>query len=627
MPRQPIKPKNAANPALINVGDLMSSPVGQDSLLKNPREKTAKMQAERHAESKILKTATELEVRALTDITAFAELIVFHGGWASFGECHEELAVFLTKPQVDKQCQDSLLYEGDELAAFLRRLVLMPRGHLKSTIGTTLYSLWRIYRNPEIRILVGCNLQSLAYSFIREVRSYLEKPELQSVWNNRPHIEGNLIPAIQKKTNARNFNNDTEAEDRKVIWNNVALQVVREGQYKEPTLFATSSGTTVTGMHFDLIILDDLVDFKNVESEQKKTQTEEWIADVESVINPPRLTQVKGVNGFVLNDILGGEIIVNGTRYAVDDYYGQILEKKEDIGFQVHSRNIYRNGKDSSDGYLWHEKYTDRIVTALQARLSPRRFSSQYLNTVYEKDAHLFNTNAIQILPNDSVFSNGDKLLVRLPNGRTEVLIPVIAIDPAFSTSKTSDDCAILVGGKLSDGTVLVVDAALDRMIAAEVVTKVREFSDVYKTCRLFSEANGVGLLVPELFKPQATYVNGRAIIVYDHYEQRSKESKIQGVLELPINLGKVMFCQRVRDNEHIWKQVANYPGVRHDDFLDGLVTLFEKSTPSREVFQSSIQNISINGVPLNVNHLEQKARDQESKGYISRYGGIRRCA
>lgn len=606
----------------INMGDLLSGMKSKGSLIQSKNEAVAKMQAQRKAKSTKLTNATELEVRALEDLTAFAELIKFHGGWENFGECHEELSVFLTKPQLSKECQDALVYLGDEAAAYLRRLILMPRGHLKSTIGTVLYSLWRIYRNPEIRIMVGCNLQSLAYSFIREVRSYLESPDLQNIWNNRPHISGSLIPAIQKKTNARNFNTDTEAEDRKVIWNNVALQVVRQGRYKEPTLFATSVGTTVTGMHFDLIILDDLVDFKNVESDVKKVQVEEWIADVESVINPPRFVQVTGIGGFLLNDILGGEIIINGTRYAVDDYYGQVIEKKDELGFQIHSRNIYSNGKDSTDGYLWKEKYTDRIVSSLQARLSPRRFSSQYLNTVYEKDAHLFNTNAIQILSNDSVFTHGDKLCVRLSNGRIEVLSPIIAIDPAFSTSKTSDDCAVLVGGKLADGTLLVIDAALDRMIAAEVVAKVVEFAIKYKTLRLYSEANGVGMLVPELFKPTSAYVNGRAIIVYDHYEQRTKESKIQGVLEVPINVGKLMVCERVKHNERIWKQVTNYPGVRHDDFLDGLVTLYEKSIASREVFVEYAQNISINGVPLNVNYLDV-FKQEKINSYIGRYGGI----
>lgn len=611
----------------MNTDDLLSSPRAKQSLLKKPGKQTAdKLKALRKAPSKTIANSSQLEVRALTDMKAFAELIKFQGGWENFGQCHEELVTFITKPQADKECQDKLAFLGDEQAAHLRRLVLMPRGHLKSTVGTVLYSLWRIYRNPEVRIMVGCNLQSLAYSFIREMRSHLENPELQDIWNNRPHIAGKLIPAIQKKTNARNFNNDqeTEAEDRKVIWNNVALQVVRKGKYKEPTVFATSVGTTVTGMHFDLIILDDLVDFKNVESEVKKHQVEEWIADVESVLNPARVVTVestKAAKELVINDIIGGEIVVNGTRYAVDDYYSQLIENADALGVCTHIRNIYKNGTDKSEGYLWHERYNDRIISALQARLSPRRFSSQYLNKVYEKDTNLFDTRAIQIISDSDVFTSpGRELCVRLPNGRIEVISPIICIDPAFSTSKTGDDCAILVGGKFSDHSIIVLDASLDRMTAAEVVKKVQEFGQNYNTLRVFSEANGVGMLVPELFKPTSSFVDGKPLLVNSHYEQRTKESKIQGVLELPINAGKVYFCQRVRLNETIWKQVGRYPGVRKDDFLDGLVTLYEKSLPSRKTYQSGLKNVTFDGVPLHIDHPEVYETEREQKGYIGQY-------
>lgn len=489
-----------------------------------------------------------------------------------------------------------------------------------SSLGTVLYVLWRIYRNPNIRVLVACNLQSLAFAFIRELRSYFENTKLDSVWNKRPHIVGALLPQLQKKSRDRNFSIDTEAEDRKVIWNNTALQVVRRDNvyYKEPTVYATSVGTTVTGQHYDLVILDDLIDFKNIESETKKTATEEWIADVESVLNPPENCTIEGIGGYVLHEILGGEIVVSGTRYAVDDYYAQVLEKAEDLGYQTHIRNIYKNGKDASDGYLWHEKYTDRLVASLKARLSPRRFASQYLNTVYEKDTSLFNTSAVHVIPDADVFSNSNRLCAKHPNGRIEIVAPIISIDPAFTTSKTSDDCAILLGFKFSDGLLCVVDAFLDRMVAAEVVANTVSLAKRWSTLRLFYEANGVGLLVPELFKTDASRVDGKQIICVGHYEQRSKESKIQGVLELPMNVGKIAVCQRVRDNEKIWKQMSNYPAIRHDDFLDGLVTLYEKTIPARELFNTKLQDISINGYRLNIDNIPDYRASTET--YLSAY-------
>ena len=194
---------------------------------------------------------------------------------------------------------------------------------------------------------------------------------------------------------------------------------------------------------------------------------------------------------------------------------------------------------------------------------------------------------------------------------------PIIAIDPAFSTGKSGDDCAVLVGFKLHDGTLVVAEHKLDRLTAAEVVATVQKFARKYGTQRVFSEQNGVGMLVSSLFEAKETYVDGKPLIVYGHYEQRVKESKIQGVLELPIASGKIMFLQQVKDDNRLWKQLSNYPAVTNDDFLDGLVTLYEKSIPARNVFDSNKwQGISIDGVPLVVKEYLQ----QKQEGYLSEF-------
>lgn len=612
----------ALRKGLTDTDDLLTSAKARGKLAQVDKPDTSTRARARRTKSTVAPGYTEQQVNALTDIRQFADLINFHGGWDKFGECHDELAAFVTYPQTNDQAQQKLLWLGDEYDAGLRRLVLMPRGHLKSTVGTVLYTLWRIYRNPEIRILVACNLQQLAFSFIREVRSYLENPELEKVWNNRPHIKTRLLPALDKRSRSRNFAMDTEAEDRKVIWNNTALQVNRKESYKEPTVYATSVGTTVTGMHFDMVILDDLVDFKNVESEVKKTQVEEWIADIESVLNPPAVVTVGESDGVNITDTLGGEILVNGTRYALDDYYGQILERAEELGYKAHIRNVYKNGTNEEDGFLWHEKYTHNIVKSLQARLSPRRFSSQYLNRVYEKDAALFAVDCIRVIEDDCFFTNGGGSYFKVPGTqRIEKVNPIVAIDPAFSTSKTGDDCAILSGFKLSDGSLVVYDVDLDRMTAAEVVAFTLKHCRRLGTLRLFYEENGVGMLVGELFRHPDSFIDGRPILAFGHYEQRVKESKIQGILELPIAAGKVWFTERVKAKEHIWKQIKNYPAVSHDDFLDGLVTLFEQSTPAREVFDPTIQNISIDGHRLGIDKkLDDNLLNKLKESFLSQF-------
>jgi hypothetical protein len=598
---------------------------GTSLSLRGTANEAAKRTRKRAAKSTVAGDKIDLRVQALVSLPAFADLLEFQGGWGNFSECHTELAEFLTKPQLDKEAQNKLRWSGDERAAGLRRLVLMPRGHLKSTIGTTLYTLWRLYRNPELRIFVGSKDQKLSFSFIREMRQWLENEELQTkVWNNRPHIVGNLIPAIDKRSRERNRNasvgDDTDAVDRKLIWNNTALQVIREGRYKEPSVFAGSVGASITGQHYDLVIMDDVIDFKNTESEVKKQRVEDWILDIESVINPYQLVDLPGGVLGTLTDIVGGEFVVSGTRYTVDDFYGQVLERAEEMQYVVHSRNLYANGVDNSGGYLWSERYNERVEKSLRARISPRRFSSQYLNAVYEKDVHLFDLAACSLLPPRAFSTRGGRSFVEFADGRLEEVQTIVCIDPAFSAGKDGDDCAIVVGCKSSDGKTVVLDAALDRMDAADVVRTTLAFCKKYCTLRVFHEANGVGMLVPELFKSKDTAVDGKLCVVNSHYEQRPKEAKIQGVLELPFALGSLVFSPEVWDNERIHKQMKLYPAVRHDDFLDALVTLVEKALPLRNARQLRNANKDLRWELAADNLLEPTAAAKDNKTLLGTY-------
>jgi hypothetical protein len=71
-------------------------------------------------------------------------------------------------------------------------------------------------------------------------------------------------------------------------------------------------------------------------------------------------------------------------------------------------------------------------------------------------------------------------------------------------------------------------------------------------------------------------------VFIVSHYEQRPKEAKIQGVLEVPFAVGNFVMTEAVWNNEYLKKQLKNYPAVRHDDYLDALVTLYEKALPNR---------------------------------------------
>src|SRR5215213_1005233 len=56
-----------------------------------------------------------------------------------------------------------------------KRLMLIPRGHLKSSVITVSYALWHIAKNPKVRILIVNGTYPLAATFLSQIKDHLQK--------------------------------------------------------------------------------------------------------------------------------------------------------------------------------------------------------------------------------------------------------------------------------------------------------------------------------------------------------------------------------------------------------------------------------------------------------------------
>src|SRR3989442_10274624 len=114
-----------------------------------------------------------------------------------------------------------------------RFLLLAPRRHAKSTCLSINYVLWRIVKNPNIRILLVSNTDLQARAFVRVVKQLIEQ------------YYPLLIPSGREK------------------WAETAIVVKRDEILKEPTLSAVGVNGPIISRRQDLIIGDDLIDSEN----------------------------------------------------------------------------------------------------------------------------------------------------------------------------------------------------------------------------------------------------------------------------------------------------------------------------------------------------------------------------
>jgi len=532
--------------------------------------------------------------QAIYDFWVFCDLIKLKGGTRNFVNVHQELASFLARPQ----------YLNHQMGQ--RRLVMLSRGLAKSTMCIA-YVLWRIYRNPNIRVLLGNNSKRLGRAFIRELRQYLENPHLQkTVWDVRPHIRGALVPALNTKSRAERAKSlqelgyddsyITEAVDTKVIWSMEAIQVIRQENLKEPTVQLVSLGALVTGEHYDLVILDDVVDMQNSQSEGKADTVIEWTRDLESVLDPSRPYKIKfpTTSSKVVEDWVGEEIITVGTPYYSHDLYAYLEANAEDMGLEVFKRNIYVNNEDDSQGYTWPQRLGEDVVERRRRRLNDARlFASQYLLKVTDKAGTGFTIPEHKYFSDYELLDDG-QIRIILPNKETRDIVPNLVLDPAATTKETSDYSVLVIGGYDAKGELFILEARHYRESISKVIAEIIRLHKEYALRFARVEAVGGFAAIPGILREHCVEKGVRLGIIPFAPTGR-KEDRIHYQLEPIFTNDAIYFHSKLAVNKELQQQLKHFPAYAHDDYPDALASLAQQSVKRKSSVEKHRQHYQIN--------------------------------
>ena len=540
----------------------------------------------------------KLRVKALTNFWAFVDLIGFHGGSHQFSKCHRDLLNW------------SL---GD---ANTRQLILMPRGHYKSTLMAVARTLWRIYQNPNIRIFLGSGDFSLSKSLIREIKTYLEDDYLQdNVWNNRPHKQGRLVPLMDKAGRARRQSLDTEASDKKIVWRADAIQVIRDDILKEPTVVAGSVGATATGFHYDEVIFDDVVNFDNIDTPSKRDRLFQWIYDIESVLDPMTFDEdlfnlycqidtapfTKGL--FKKACYLGDTVRVIGTRYDPQDYYQHVLDNATELAFSTYECNIYVNGKDSDDGYIFPEKFNEALEQRLRASMSQRRFASQYLNQIIESGSQILPWSKIKWLTSDEIVcKQANKASIRR-NGVVKEINLKAVVDPATTTEEYSDYTCMAVGGVDDEGNFYVVDLWMGKEVFSVWVEKMFALLDRWNLTAVTVET--VAFQKQLVYSIRQFFAKFRPVTIREWKPpaRQDKMSRIESVLQ-PVFFNEMVYFK--------WT-ISQKKGVADQFNLFGRSTVKDDAPDAVAI----LKQVSVSP------NTKMKAFNPSKRNFNNKYGGM----
>lgn len=281
-----------------------------------------------------------------------------------------------------------------------RKLVVMPRDHLKTSIATIADTIRRITLNPNIRILLGNETATNASHFLRRIAAVFDR-------NSRFRW---LFPELIEEPATRSK------------WSENEILVPRTEDHPESTVEAIGVGGAVVSRHYDLIKLDDLVGKEAAESDEVMRKTRDWYDYCESLLHHP----------------IESEVHVIGTRWTYNDLIRKIIETEGEYFDQVITSALLPNGSP-----LWPERFPLEVLARIRAKIGSWKFSCQYLNSPHDPDATSFNSSWIKYYElKGDVCVGGDGASANIHQMRK-----YMTVDPAISDKDQACNSAIVISG------------------------------------------------------------------------------------------------------------------------------------------------------------------------------------
>lgn len=475
---------------------------GRKPLVPNPRDQIISILTQ--------KRALVEEAKRRYYLTRLYEFNLDIVGWPDLDEFHKELCSFV---ETGKN----------------KKLILVPRGHLKSSVITVGYALREIVKNPGIRILIANATYQMAKNFLTQIKHHLQKNEkLRAVY-------GDLSTNADK-------------------WSESAITVVAPNEAylekKEPTVTVFGIGGNLTGQHYDLILMDDLVNRENIGTEDQIEKVKQFYKDCQPLLD------------------VGGRMVIIGTRWDYNDLYGWILDEPNVLSdFDIMVRQAYE-GDWRVGKILFPKKFTWEIFEEIKRQMGSADFSCQYLNLPVDAETAPFKRKWFKYYEQSDL--------------KGTALNTFTTVDPAISQEKSADYTAIVTVGVDQYNNWYILDIIRERLNPLEIINKLFlvyqrwyplemgiELVSFQKTIKFFllDEMRKRNLFLPiKELKPDA---------------RESKELRIKGLIPR-YETGTIFHPKEAAFTEVLENELVRFPKSVNDDVIDSLAYQLQLTFPSK---------------------------------------------
>jgi predicted phage terminase large subunit-like protein len=458
-------------------------------------------------------------------------------GFSDWGEVHNDMESFLHRPS-------------------RRKLCLVPRGHLKTSVVTKATSIRKLLKNPNERILIANQVWDKAREMLFEIKEVLSDKSIL------PRLFGNFVSSRWRE------------DDITIAQRTKALSA--------PSIGTTGVEAEMTSAHYDTIIADDLQGEKNCLTKEQRDKVKRFYRSLIDLLEPD------------------GELIVVGTRWHQDDLYAEILEQ-ESAYYDVMLRRVVEEGKvifpkkfnlkfdESRKNWVFHPTPCGDFIEYLK-RSKGSDFYSQYMNDPIAQENQCFKREYFQYYD-------------RPPHD----LSVALTIDLAFSETERSDYTALVVAGMDERYNIYVLDTIKGRWSHSQTLENIFQAYDKWKPQAVALETTGTqkpmkNVLESEMMRRKIHF----PILELPHTSDKSKEFRI-GTLEPPYRNKTVYHAKWMTDLEG---ELLAYPKSKHNDLSDALASQLEVLSPGGEHIHTQAPDGSWEATLQEAKRMNQPFRD-----------------
>jgi len=443
-----------------------------------------------------------------------------------------------------------------------RLAIAAPRGSAKSSIVSLIYVLWCIFYKKESYILLLSDTRDQAEDFLSHIKDELETNE--KLIESFPEI----CEAGQKPMPPRWTRSEI------VTRNGVKITVLGSGQ--------KIRGRRSREIRPSLIILDDIENDENTQSEESRQKLFSWFSKAVLKAGETR-TNVIAIGTIQHYDSLLAKLTGENTmpgwnkriyKAVISWAARQDLWQKWAVIFNNRESYLGKTGKEAAHTYfldskqdmlegtqvLWGEKEDYYALMVMREQELESSFDSEKQNEPTSSRESLFNPDEFRYW--SDAYRSTEELLNYL--GENAQIFG--SCDPSLgqSTSKGDFSAIIVLARDKRDGTLYIIEADVKRRTPDETMNDILAYCKRYKFCKFGVEGNYFqSLMIKEMER------RGKAQGLYPAFvsikNTTNKNERIQSLQPLVKN-GTLQFN---RLHKTLIEQLRYFPKLKFDDAAD----------------------------------------------------------